>query len=495
MRNISKSFIGVDALKDVSLSVKKGEVHAICGENGAGKSTLMKILNGVYRADMGEIWIKNDKVEITSPLQAQHNGISIIYQEFNLVDSLSIAENIFLGRLRNRKAKILWNDVRNEAQKILDRIGCKIDSKTLVGSLSTSQKQLVEICKALSFNADIIVMDEPTSALTDAECKILYQIITELKAKNISIIYISHKLDEIFKLSDRITVLRDGAVIRTLNTSTTSRDEIISLMVGRSVELEFPKRQSSKSDAIVLDIKGLNARGWLKNIDVTLKKGEILGIAGLVGSGRTELVRAIFGADVSQIKSMRISGNDVKIRNPKHAIAHKVALVTEDRKQQGLILNFNISKNISITNISKITNYGILNGKKEAGYGKTYVDMLSIKTPSVKQKCIYLSGGNQQKVVLGKWLYSDSQIIILDEPTRGIDVGSKFEIYTLMNKLVEEGKSIIMISSEMPEILGMSDRILVMHEGKMKGELDNSNRDITPEQVMKTAIVEGTLDG
>jgi ABC-type sugar transport system ATPase subunit len=488
MCNISKSFIGVDALKNVSLSIKKGEVHAICGENGAGKSTLMKILNGVYRADAGEIWIKNNKVEITSPLQARHFGISIIYQEFNLVDSLSIAENIFLGRLKHKSVKILWNDVRIEAQKLLDRIGCKIDSKTLIGSLSTSQKQLVEICKALSFSADIIVMDEPTSALTDAECKILYQIIAELKTKNISIIYISHKLDEIFKLSDRITVLRDGAAICTLNTSTTNRDEIISLMVGRSVELEFPKRQFMKSDTVILDIKGLNARGWLKNIDLTLRKGEILGIAGLVGSGRTELVRAIFGADVSQIESMRIFGNDVKIKNPKHAIAYKVALVTEDRKQQGLILNFNISKNISITNIAKITNYGILNTKKEAEYSKTYVDMLSIKTPSIRQKCVYLSGGNQQKVVLGKWLYSDSRIIILDEPTRGIDVGSKFEIYTLMNKLVEEGKSIIMISSEMPEILGMSDRILVMHEGRMKGELDNTNRDVTPEQVMKTAI-------
>jgi ABC-type sugar transport system ATPase subunit len=348
---------------------------------------------------------------------------------------------------------------------------------------------LVEICKALSFNADIIVMDEPTSALTDTECELLYKIINELRARDISIIYISHKMDEIFRLSDRVTVLRDGAVICTLNTAETGKDKIISHMVGRSVELEFPKRQSRKYDEPVLEVKGLNARGWLKDIDLTLKKGEILGIAGLVGSGRTELVRAIFGADTSQIKSMRIFGSEVKIKNPKHAIAHKVALVTEDRKQQGLILNFNISKNISITNIAKVTDYGIVNARKEAGYSKTYVDMLSIKTPSIKQKCIYLSGGNQQKVVLGKWLYSESQIIILDEPTRGIDVGSKFEIYILMNKLVEEGKSIIMISSEMPEILGMSDRILVMHEGKMKGELDNASRDVTPEQVMKTAIV------
>jgi ABC-type sugar transport system ATPase subunit len=488
MCNINKFFIGVQALKDVSFSVKKGEVHAICGENGAGKSTLMKILNGVYIADAGEIWIKGKKVEITSPLQAQQQGLSIIYQEFNLADTLSIAENIFLGRLKRRGLKIVWNEIISEAQKILDHIGCKVDAQTIVGTLSTSQKQMVEIGKALSFNADIIVMDEPSATLTETECEILYGIINELKSRQISIIYISHKMDEVFRLADRITVLRDGNAICTLKTSETNKDEIISHMVGRSVELEFPKRAFRPDNEVVLAVSNLNTKGFLKSITLTLKRGEILGIAGLVGSGRTELVRAIFGADVSQIDAMSIYGKPVKIKHPRHAIDHKIALVTEDRKQQGLLLSFNISKNISITNIGKISQYGILNAKKEAGYARNYVDILSIKTPSLKQKCIFLSGGNQQKVVLGKWLYSESQIIILDEPTRGIDVGSKYEIYLLMNKLVEDGKSIIMISSEMPEILGMSDRILVMHEGILRGELDNANRTVTPEQVMKKAI-------
>lgn len=488
MKNICKSFPGVVALNNVNLALKKGEVHALCGENGAGKSTLMKILYGVYHADSGEIWVKGVKRNIDSPVKAQEYGLSIIFQEFNLVNTLSVAENIFLGRLKtDKKGKVHWKDIYREAKELLLHIGCDIDTKTPVGDLSVSQKQMVEIAKALSYNAEIIVMDEPSATLTDKEMNNLYRIINELREKQITIIYISHKMDEIFKISDQVTVLRDGNIICTLKTSQTSREEIVSNMVGRCLDQEFPKRDSCCGEK-VLEIKNFSRKGVLRNISLYLRKGEVLGIAGLVGAGRTELVRAIFGADSVDEGKILINGNDVKIKSPLNAIKNKIALVTEDRKQQGLILRFSVKRNISITNLKEIIKYGLVVNRRENAVAKEYIGKLSIKTPSANQECMNLSGGNQQKVVLAKWLFSNADILILDEPTRGIDVGAKHEIYLIINELVKMGKSIIMISSEMPEVLAMSDRILVMHNGKVTGEFENTVRQVTPEQVMHCAL-------
>ncbi len=488
MKNISKSFPGVVALDNVSLSIRKGEIHALCGENGAGKSTLMKILYGIYHADSGEIWIKGSRRIIPSPLKAQENGLSIIFQEFNLVDTLSVAENIFLGRLKTgRNGKVDWKRIQKDAGDLLRHIGCDIDPRTPVGGLSVSQKQMVEIAKALSYNAEIIVMDEPSATLTESEMENLYEIIRELKDKKITIIYISHKMDEIFKITDRVTVLRDGVAICTLDTCKTSREEIVSNMVGRSLEQEFPHRESCCGD-IRMEVRNISHKGVLKDISFSLRKGEVLGIAGLVGAGRTELVRAIFGADRVGSGKVFIHGKEVRIKSPIDAIKNRIALVTEDRKQQGLILSFAIKRNISVTNLKDIIKFGLVMSKKENKVAREYIERLSIKTPSIHQRCINLSGGNQQKVVLAKWLYSDADILILDEPTRGIDVGAKHEIYLIINELVKMGKSILMISSEMPEVLALSDRILVMHKGRITGEFENTLRQITPEQVMNSAI-------
>ena len=488
MKKISKKFTGVNALNDVCLAVVKGEIHAICGENGAGKSTLMKILNGVYFADSGEIWIKGIKSIIDSPEQAQQNGLSIIFQEFNLIDTLSAAENIFLGRLKKKSGRIDWNTVYQDAADLLEHIGCSMDPRTPVGDISVSQKQMVEIAKALSYNSEIIVMDEPSATLTEKEMDNLYRIISELKEKNITIIYISHKMDEIFKISDRITVLRDGNIICTVNTCETCRNDIVSSMVGRTIDQEFPCRETACNSERVLEVSGVTRKGVLKDAAFHLRKGEILGIAGLVGAGRTELVRAIFGADKVNSKKVVIKGREVKIKSPIDAIENGLALLTEDRKEQGLILPFPISVNITVSKLKAIVKYGLVMFRKENRIAEDYVARLGIKTPFAGQKCVYLSGGNQQKVVLAKWLYADADILILDEPTRGIDVGSKHEIYLMMNMLVKAGKSIIMISSEMPEILGMSDRIIVMHEGEIKGEFENNTRQVTAEHVMHCAI-------
>ncbi len=488
MKQISKKFTGVNALNEVCLAVRKGEVHAICGENGAGKSTLMKILNGVYFADSGEIWIKGKKSAIKSPEQAQQNGLSIIFQEFNLIDALSVAENIFLGRLKKKSGRIDWNAIFNDAAVLLEHIGCSMDPRTPVGEISVSQKQMVEIAKALSYDAEIIVMDEPSATLTEKEMDNLYRIIAELKGKNITILYISHKMEEIFKISDRITVLRDGKAICTVNTCETCRNDIVGSMVGRTVDQEFPYRIAACNAEKVLEVSGVSRKGVLKDVAFDVRKGEILGIAGLVGAGRTELVRAIFGADRVNSKRVVIKGREVKINSPFDAIENGLALLTEDRKQQGLILRFPISVNITVSKLKSIVKYGLVFFGKENRIAEEFIARLGIKTPFSGQKCIYLSGGNQQKVVLAKWLYTNADILILDEPTRGIDVGSKHEIYMMMNMLVKEGKSILMISSEMPEILGMSDRIIVMHEGEIKGEFENDTRQVTAEHVMHCAI-------
>ena len=484
MRGITKTFPGVVALDNVSFCVRKGEVHALVGENGAGKSTLMKILNGVFQANSGEIYFDQERIEISGVKGAQEKGISIIFQEFNLINTLSVAENIFLGRYNNSNI-IDWKILRQEASDLLKRLGFSFDVNRIVGKLSTAEKQLVEIAKALSFNAKIIIMDEPTSSLTKNETEMLFSIIDKLKKDGITTIYISHKLEEVFRICDTVTVLRDGKVIDMKPVSAVTRNQIIEKMVGRTIDMDFPKRTVIPGE-VVLSTNGLVRNKLLHGISINLHKGEILGIAGLVGAGRTELAEALFGAERIDEGFIQIYGKKVVLHSTKDGKDNSIGMITEDRKETGLVLDFSVSKNISITNLAKITQNAVLNNKKEKTVAQKYVQLLNIKTPSINQSLMNLSGGNQQKVVLAKWLFSNANILIMDEPTRGIDVGAKYEIYCLMNKLVEEGKSIIMISSELPEVLGMSDRVLVMHNGLIKGELIGEK--ISAENVMKLAI-------
>ncbi|SLM18762.1 fused methyl-galactoside transporter subunits of ABC superfamily: ATP-binding components [uncultured spirochete] len=487
MQNITKIFPGVKALDNVSFAVRRGEVHGLVGENGAGKSTLMKILNGVLAPDSGNILVDGRPITFKNTKQAQACGISLIYQEFNLVNTLSVAENIYLGFLQTDRAKFVdWKKVRTEASELIKRLGFDFNVREKVENLSVAEKQLVEIAKALSLNAQLIAMDEPTSSLTANEIDKLFYIIQGLKERGITIIYISHKLDEVMAICNNVTVLRDGRIIDTKMVGETNNPEIISKMVGRPVEMAYPRRPLATNSEVVLEVRNLSCAGFVKDISFTLRKGEVLGIAGLVGSGRTELVEAIFGARHVQNGEVFVHGHRTKIRSTADGKRCSIGLVTEDRKETGLALGYNVTDNIIITNLQKVR-AGLLVSKNliQSSVGR-YVDDLGIKTPSIRQTVVNLSGGNQQKVVLAKWLFSDVEILILDEPTRGIDVGAKYEIYLLMNALVEKGKSIIMISSELPEVLGMSDRVIVINEGRKKGELQGQA--MTPEAVMSIAI-------
>jgi ribose transport system ATP-binding protein len=487
MKNITKKFPGVIALDKVSFSVEEGEIHALVGENGAGKSTLMKILNGVYTADEGEVLINNKKVSIKNPLDAQKNGLSIIFQEFNLVPTLSIAENIYIGRLLGKGKKVVdWKDINEKAGALLDRLNYDLDPKTLVENLSVAQMQMAEIAKAISFNAKIIIMDEPSAVLTENELKKLFDIVHDLKKKGITVIYISHRLEEIFQICDKVTVLRDGKVIDTMDVSQVTKEQIIERMVGRKLEQEFPVRESRIGE-VILKVSGVSRGKKVRNVSFELRRGEILGFAGLVGAGRTETLRLLFGADELKEGSITINGQKKHIKSPLDAKNAGLALLPEDRKNQGLLLEMPITQNISIVKLDKIKGtFGTLSRKKEKDVAKKYMNSLKIKAPSATQRVYFLSGGNQQKVVIAKWLFSDADIFILDEPTRGIDVGAKYEIYLLMNELVSQGKSIILISSEMNEIIAMSDRVLVMHDGEIRAELGKD--EITPETVLKHAI-------
>lgn len=488
LEHINKAFPGVKALDDVSLSIRRGEVRGLVGENGAGKSTLMKILTGVYPKDSGRIKIDGKEVKIHSPLDAQKLGLSIIFQEFNLVNSLSIAENIFVGRLPKKGIKgVDWKTVYHQAEELLEKVGLSEDVTKKVGSLSVAGKQMVEIAKALSFHSKIIIMDEPSATLTTNELQHLFEIIDVLKKENITVIYISHRLDEIFRLCDAVTVIRDGAVIDTESIEKLDRQTIISKMVGRSMDQEYPKRTGAPGTETILKVDNLTREPKFRNISFELKKGEILGIAGLVGAGRTEVVRCIFGADKLDSGKIYIRGRQVEISSPQQAIDQGIALVTEDRKVQGLVLEASIAENTTLASLKAITERGFVNRKKEKEVAREYIRQLKTKAPNEGTACLTLSGGNQQKVVLAKWLYTQADILILDEPTRGIDVGAKYEIYQLIHQFVNEGKSVIMISSEMPEVLNMSDRVIVIHEGNQKGEL--SQEEMTAENVMKMAIL------
>ena len=487
LKNVSKNFPGVKALDNVSLTFHSGEVHSICGENGAGKSTLMKILSGVYQCDTGCICIDGKPVEIRNPLDAHQYGISIIFQEFNLVDQLSISENIYLGRL-GKGSCINWKEINAAAEGLMKHVGCNLFPTTLVKNLSVAEKQMVEIAKALSYESRIIIMDEPSSALTSNEVEKLLEIIQELKKKGISIIYISHKLEEVLQISDRITVMRDGTVVSSQEATNIDQNSIVEQMVGRPISQEFPKRSQYEYEGKekVLEVENLCSDTTFENISFDLYKGEVVGLAGLVGAGRTEIVRAIFGADAYNRGSIKIKGETATIKAPKDSIAHGIALLTEDRKKQGLHLDLSVSLNISCANLAGISPRGLIIHNEEETNSQEYVEKLAIKTPSLKQRVVNLSGGNQQKVVLAKWLYANSDIIILDEPTRGIDIGAKMEIYNLINDLISKGKSIIMISSELPELLGMCDRIIVLNEGRITAEI--IGKDIVADKIMHAML-------
>ena len=477
LKDVDKFFPGVHALDKVCLDVEPGEVHVLLGENGAGKSTLMKVITGVYQKDGGKIIYKGEEIDYLTPKKSQELGISIIYQEFNLFPHMTVAENIFIGR-EPLKSKGIINDkkIRDDARKILQSLNLDIKPQMKVSQLSVGKQQMVEIAKAISTNAELLIMDEPTAALTETEIEELFKVIGKLKKRDVGIVYISHRLEELEVIADRVSVMRDGKYIKTVKYEDTTLEELIGMMVGRTIENKFPKKISKKIGKEVLKVVNLNKKGVLKNINLSLREGEILGLSGLMGAGRTELARVIFGADSFDSGEIYLKGKKVMIKSPIDAIEKGIAYLTEDRKKDGLVLNLDVKDNIALANISNFANdFKIVDDEKIKKEASKYVSKLSIKTPSIYQKAKNLSGGNQQKVIIGRWLCRDSEILIIDEPTRGIDVGAKLEVYNLMNQLVEDGASIIMISSELPEILGMSDRVIVMHEGKISGNIDCEN--------------------
>ncbi len=486
MKGITKAFPGVLALNRVDLAVRAGTVLALVGENGAGKSTLMKVLSGVYRMDEGQIFLGGKPVDIESPLSSQHLGISIIYQEFNLLNNMSVAENIFVGREPKTRAGFVDKRAqRAEARKLLEEVGLGIDPDTRVRRLSTAQKQMIEVAKALSFNARIIIMDEPTSSLTDRETETLLGIIRKLRDKGVAIVFISHRMNEIFEISDEIAVMRDGEMMEKMVTGQVTEQDVIAAMVGREVKNLFVK-ETVEIGPVALEVKNLSTKGFLTDISFTVRSGEILGFAGLVGAGRSEVMRALTGIDPRESGEILVGGRPVSIRSTVDALRCGIGFVPEDRKEQGLVLGMSVKRNVTLAALRKVARSWFIDPGSEDRLTDEYIQSLRVKTPSREQRVINLSGGNQQKVVIAKWMATNPKILILDEPTRGIDVGAKKEIHALMSKLAGQGVAIIMISSELPEILGMSDRIVVMHEGRIKGVL--SRGDASQTAIMKMAV-------
>lgn len=485
MKNVNKRFPGVYALKGVNFELKKGEVHALLGENGAGKSTLMKVLGGIYSIDEGEIYINGEKVEVKSVKDAQAFGISIIHQELVLVPYMTVAENIYLGReLTGAGGFVDIKSMIKEAQKLLNSFELKINAASLIAELTVAEQQMVEIIKAISFNSKILVMDEPTSSLTDKEVEFLFKTIRNLKENGVGIVYISHRMSELFEISDRITVMRDGEYIGTKNTKETTKDELIAMMVGRSLTNYYTRTYNEPGET-VLEVKNLKREGILNDVSFYIKKGEILGVAGLMGAGRSEVMRAIFGLDSIDSGEIFVEGKKVNIKNPNDAMDYGIALVPENRKEEGLFLIQSVKFNSTLKVLDKFINLIRVDKKKENDIVNKYVKEMSIKTPSTDQLVGNLSGGNQQKVVIARWLATEPKVLILDEPTRGVDVAAKAEIYLIMNKLVNSGVSIIMISSELPEIINMSDRVMVMANGSVSGQLVRG--EFTQEKIMHYA--------
>lgn len=487
MKGIVKSFGPVKALKGVDLDLRAGEVHALMGENGAGKSTLMKVLTGIYDANEGTIHYNGKQVTYSKPKDAMEDGIVIVHQELNMMNHLTVAQNIFIGREEFRHNWLIDDGASiQKAKKLFDLLKLDINPTEKVGNLTVGKQQMVEIAKALSMDAKVIVFDEPTAALTESEINELFVIIDDLRSKGVGIIYISHRMDEIARITDRVTVMRDGEYVGTVNTKDTTKDEIIAMMVGRTI-YEDPKAASAVADdaPVVLEVKNLNAGSSVKDVSFQLRKGEILGFSGLMGAGRTEVARLLFGADKKESGTISVNGKEVTINSPQDAIREGIGYLSEDRKRYGCIVDMTIANNTVMTNLDKYIKGGLIDDAEIVKVSDEFVKQLRTKTPSSKQLVRNLSGGNQQKVVIAKWLEQNSDILIFDEPTRGIDVGAKSEIYTLMNDLVAQGKSIIMISSELTEILRMSDRIVVMCEGRKTGELDISQA--TQERILALA--------
>lgn len=491
LTQINKSFPGVKALSDVNLTVKKGEVHALVGENGAGKSTLMKIISGAYKKDSGTVWFDGKEIENTTPKQSEMMGISIIYQELNLIERISVAENVFIGRYPMKHGMVQWEKMYQDAQKLFDEYELKMDAHSLVRSLTMAQKQMVEIIKAVSINAKIIIMDEPTSSLSGKETESLFRIIRKLKSRGVAVVFITHRLDEIFEICDHMTVLRDGHYVGERDIKDITKDEMITMMIGRELTQQYPERTNPIGE-VTLAVKNItDGSSRVKNVSFEVHKGEVLGFYGLVGAGRTETMRMIFGVDPLAGGEIFINGEKHVIRSPRDAIHFGMGFVTENRRDEGLFLRSSVRVNTVMVALRKILKKGFINYRIEADVAKKYVDMLHTATPSIDQKTMFLSGGNQQKVVLSKWLFSDSDIIIFDEPTRGIDVGARREIYEIINALVADGKTVVMISSDMEEIMGVSDRILVMYEGTIAGEIQKE--DFSQDLITKYAVGERSV--
>lgn len=481
--HITKKYMSVMALNDVSLGFERGEVHAIAGENGAGKSTFIKVITGAIQPTAGTITYNGQNLKGMTPEKSGELGISVIYQEFNLFPSLSVAENLFFGRYPLKHGMVDYKRMYEETNTVMQSLGIDIQASSLVKNLSVGYQQLVEIAKAVSRNSKVMIMDEPSAPLTDNEVHHLFDIVEHLKAQGVTIIYISHRMEEIFKICDRVSVFRDGSFIQTLNVADTNMEELIRIMVNRELGQQFPEKHYHKGEK-VLEIKNLNT-SLLKNINLEAYRGEILGLAGLVGAGRTETVRALFGADKIRSGEFYLHGKKLTIRSPKDAIACGIGLIPEDRKKQGVLLNLSIRYNISFADFKAIKGKFSISNVLDRKASERFIQELAIKTPTQEERVLNLSGGNQQKVVLAKWLFKNTEVLIFDEPTRGIDVGAKQEIYQLMNQLVEQGKVIIMISSEMPELIGMADRVIVMHEGEIMGELQK--KDISQKLILTLA--------
>lgn len=492
LRNATKRFPGVVALRGMNLQVKPGEIHGLIGENGAGKSTLIKVLTGVHAADEGEIYVDGVQKKFRDPNDSKAAGIACVYQELNIEKLLSVTDNIFINKYLKKGFLLDYASMHTKAGEVMNSLGQELDPHKAAGTFGMGVQQMIEIAKAVLIDAKVIIMDEPTSSLGEKEVAQLMKTCRDLKARGIAIVFVSHKLEELFELCDRVTVMRDGEHIWTKDVTATDNDDLITAMVGRSLENQFPKEFGEKGEC-VLKVENLQEGGVLFGVDFEAYRGQILGFAGLVGAGRTETMRAIFGADPIDGGKVYISGKEVHIKNPQQAIKSGIAFLTEDRKGQGLVLAQSIRTNLILANMKGFCNGPFLNENHIEESGQGHIASLRIKTPSLDEIVGQLSGGNQQKVVIGKWVNTDAEIFIFDEPTRGIDVGAKVEVYNVMNSLVKQGKCVIMISSEMPEILGMSDRVVVMRSGKVMATVDRDSKHFNQEDIMKAAWG-GTLD-
>lgn len=488
LKQITKTFPGVRALNQVDLDIQDGEVHILVGENGAGKSSLVKILCGIYTPDAGELFFNQNPYKPSSPLDAIQAGIRVVYQEFNLLSYLSVAENIFFERLPQKRGLVNYKKLYQDTEKLLSEVGLNISPKTNVELLGIAQMQLIEIAKAISNESKVLILDEPTATLTSKEINTLFQIIKRLKEKGVTIIYISHRLQEIFEIGDRITVLRNGIKVGTVSAREVDIPSIVKMMVGREMGEGYPFKEEIQPSGVIFEVKDLRYKGNKEKISFSLRRGELLGVAGLIGSGRTETMRAIFGADPKESGQIFLNGREILIHAPKDAVRQGIGFLTEDRKNQGLILEMNCMANITITELAKVARAGLINFGLEKSYSENLIKDLSVKTPSSNQWVRNLSGGNQQKVVLAKWLFRNTEVLIFDEPTRGIDVGAKYEIYMLLWILAAQGKGIIIVSSDLPEIMGICHRMLIFSKGKISGVLDR--RDFDQEKILSLAYQE-----